>query len=140
MILELPLFSLGWKSGSDTYHFQDTWYRSESCRRRLRRTAPCGPPGTATQVRPAYRQRYLCFSIACRSTWQLSSAPSPAVQSEFHDRDANRICILELRTNQCFVCISFVCLGANAELRQSCHAWNFCDMLTLIQVVRDSNC
>ena len=36
----------------------------------------------ATQVNPAYRQCYLYFSIACRSTWQLFSALSPPVQSE----------------------------------------------------------
>ena len=41
----------------------------------------------ATQVRPAYRQRYLCFY---RSTCQLSSATSPPVQSEFHDRGAKK--------------------------------------------------
>ena len=46
------------------------------------------PPGMDTQVRPAYRQCYLYFSIACRSTWQLSSAPSQPVQYEFCDRDA----------------------------------------------------
>ena len=80
--------------GSGTYLSQETLYRSESCRRRFRRIAPYGPPGMATQVRPAYRRRYLYFSIVCRSTWQLSSASSPPVQSEFRDRDAK----LELHT------------------------------------------
>ena len=47
-------------------------YRSEACKRRLRRTAPYGPPGLAIQAHPAYRRRYLNSSIACRSTWQLS--------------------------------------------------------------------
>ena len=73
-----------------TYLCQETVYQSESCRRRLRKTAPYGPPGMANQVRPAYLRHYLYFSIACRSTWQLSSAPSPSVQSEFHDRDAKK--------------------------------------------------
>ena len=77
----------------DTYLYQETLYRSGSCRRRLRKTAPCGSPGMATQVRQAYRRRYWRFSISCRSTWQLSSAPSPPVQSEFHDRDAKSVCI-----------------------------------------------
>ena len=39
----------------------------------------------ATHVRPTYRRHYL---IVFRYTWQLSAAPSPPVQSEFHDRDA----------------------------------------------------
>ena len=75
----------------DRYLCQETlgtW--SESCKRMLRKTAPYGPPGMAIQVRPAYRRRYLYFSIACRSIWQLSSAPSPPVQSEFPDRDAKK--------------------------------------------------
>ena len=106
-----------WEPGSDTYSFQDTLYRSESYRR-IRMTALCGPPGMATQVRLAYRQRYLCFSIACRSTWQFFSAPSPPVQSEFHeelhakDEPTNTHCafhmIILYGTN-------FVCLGANAK-------------------------
>ena len=29
--------------------------------------------------------------IACRSTWQLSSAPSTPVQSEFYGRDAKQV-------------------------------------------------
>ena len=84
----MPLFSLSLEPGSDTYLYQETLYRSEACRRRLRKTAPCGSPGMATQDRQACRRRYWCFSISCRSTWQLSSVPSPPVQSEFHDRDA----------------------------------------------------
>ena len=98
------LVLLKFGAGSDTYFYQKTLYRSESYRRRLRKTAPCGSPGMATQVRQAYRRRYWCSSISRRSTWQLSSAPSPPVQSKFHDRDVNRCCILELRANQCFVC------------------------------------
>ena len=81
------LVLLSSEPGSDTYLYQETLYRSESCRRRLRKTAPCGSPGMITQVRQACRRRYWCFSISCRSTWQLSAAPSPPVQSDFHDRD-----------------------------------------------------
>ena len=47
----MPLFFLGWEPGSDTYLSQDILYRSESCRRRFTRTAPCGPPEMTTQVR-----------------------------------------------------------------------------------------
>ena len=83
----MPLFSLSLEPGSDTYPYQDPLYRSESCRRRLRKTAPCGSPGMATQDCQACRRRYWCFSISCRSTWQLSSVPSPPVQSEFHVPD-----------------------------------------------------
>ena len=88
LIHVMLLFFLSLEPGSDTYPYQDPLYRSESCRRKLRKTAPCGSPGMATQDRQACRRRYLCFSISCRSTWQLSSEPSPPVQSEFHDRDA----------------------------------------------------
>ena len=63
--------------------YQETLYRSESCKRRLRRINLLGPPGMATQSRPAYRKRCLCSSIACRSAWQLSAAPSLTVQSLF---------------------------------------------------------
>ena len=62
----------------------------------------------AIQVRPAYRQScYLCFSIACRSTWvtwqvssALTSALSPPVQlpevrltalSPYTDQDINKL-------------------------------------------------
>ena len=98
------LVLLKFGAGSDTYLYQETLYRSESCRRRFRKTATCGSPGMATQVRQACRGCYLHFSIACRSIWKLSSVPSPPVQTEFHDMDANRCCILELRSNQWFVC------------------------------------
>ena len=83
-IREIPWFFLYLEPGSGPYLCQGILCRSESCRR-LRKTAPYGPPWIATQARPAYRRRYLHFSIACKSIWQLSSAPSPPVQSEFHD-------------------------------------------------------
>ena len=119
----MTLFFLSLEPGSDTYLYQETLYRSESCRRRLSKTAPCGSPGMATQVCQACRRRYWCFSISCRSTWQLSSVPSPPVHSEFHDRMPNRCCILELRTNQCFVC-NFLsvprCKGQIAPKKTQC--------------------
>ena len=101
----MPLFSLSLKLGSDTYLCQDPLYRSESCRRRLKKTAPCGSPGMATQDRQACRRRYWCFSISCRSTWQ--SCPLYLLHLSnlsFMIGMQNRCCILELRTNQCFVC------------------------------------
>ena len=83
-----PEYAPDWAPGSGTCLHQETLYRSVSCRRRLRRTAPCETPGMATQVRLAFHRRYWCSSIACRSTGQQSSAPSPPSQPEFHDRDA----------------------------------------------------
>ena len=74
---EMPWYFLSWVLGSDIYLYQETLYQSESCKRKLRRTSPCGPQGMATQVRPTYRQHYSCYAIACRSTWLLSSALSP---------------------------------------------------------------
>ena len=46
----MPLFYADLVPGSGTYLYQETLYRSESCKRRLKRTAPCGPPGMATQA------------------------------------------------------------------------------------------
>ena len=58
---------------------QETLYRNESRKRRLRRTAPRGPFWMATQARPAHLQRYSRSSIACRSTWQsyIGRIPAP---------------------------------------------------------------
>ena len=115
------LFFLSLEPGSDTYRYQDPLYRSESCRRRLRKTAPCGSPGMATQDRQACRRRYLCSSISCRSTWQLSSEPSPPVQSEFHDRDAKKkigAAYSSLGRTNVLYATSLVCLGAKAKLRR----------------------
>ena len=42
---ELPWYFLSWVLGSDIYLYQETLYRSESCKRKLRKTSPCGPPG-----------------------------------------------------------------------------------------------
>ena len=111
VIHAMPKFALGWVPGSGICLYQETLYRSVSCRRRLRRTALCGTAGMATQARQAYHRRYWSSSISCRSTWLQSSAPSPPSQSEFHDRDAKigAACILKLRTNQCFVC-NFFCM------------------------------
>ena len=99
---EMPLFFLILVLGPGTHHFQDTLYRRESCKRRLRRTrtAPCGPAWMATQVRPAYRQRYLCFSIACISTWQVHLINLSNMN--FVIGMPNRCCILEFRASQYF--------------------------------------
>ena len=78
----MPEYALDWVPGSGICLYQETLYQSVSCRRRLRRTAPCETPGMATQVRLAFHRRYWCSSIACRSTGQQSSAPSPPSQSE----------------------------------------------------------
>ena len=73
----MPWYVSSWVLWSDIYLYQETLYRSESCKRKLRRTSPCGPPGMATRARPTYRRRYSCSTIACKSTWLLSAALSP---------------------------------------------------------------
>ena len=135
-------YVLSWVLGSDIY--QETLYRSGPCRRKLRRTSPCGPPGMATRVRPTYRRRYSCPAIACRSTWLLFSALSPPFCLSFIIGMPNRSCILELRTNQFIVC-NFLCLPrcksqiAPKETQcLSCFARNFRSMLNSFQVVSDS--
>ena len=45
-------------------------------RKRLKRTAPGGIPGTAIPARPADHQHYSHSAISCRSTSQPSSEPS----------------------------------------------------------------
>ena len=100
----MPEYALDWVPGSGICLYQETLYRSVSCRRRLRRTAPCETPGMATQVRLAFHRRYWC-------------APSPAgppgssplhllhhLNLSFMIGMPNRSCILKLRPNQCFVC------------------------------------
>ena len=106
---EMPWCFLSWVLGSDIYLYQETLYQSESCKRKIMRTSPCGPPGMATRVHLTYRRRYSCSAIACRSTWLLSSALSPPFCLSFIIRMPNKSCILELRTNQCFVC-NFLCM------------------------------
>ena len=44
----MSLFFSDLVPGSGTYLYQETLYRSESCKRMLKRTAPCGPAGMAT--------------------------------------------------------------------------------------------
>ena len=70
---EMPWYFLCWVLGSGIYLYQETLYRSESCKIKLRRTSPCGPPGMATRVRPTYCRRYSCFSIACRPICTFST-------------------------------------------------------------------
>ena len=104
----MPVFrpmSLSWVLGSDIYLYQETLYRSESCKRKLRKTSPCGPPGMATRVHPTYRQRYSCYAIVCRSLLHFLQL----FCLSFIIGMPNRSCILKLRMNQCFVC-SFLCV------------------------------
>ena len=123
MIHVMSLFFLSLEPGSDTYLYQETQYRSESCRRRLRKTAPCGSPGMAIK-----------FVKHVVDTTGVS--PSPAgppgrcllyllhlSNLSFMIRMPNRCCILELRTNQCFVCIFLSvprCKGQIAPKKTQC--------------------
>ena len=103
VIHEMPWCFLCLEPGSDTYPCQETLYRSESCRRRLRRIAPYGPPRMVTQVRPVYRRHHLCSSIACRSTCSCPLHLLHMCNLSFMIGMPNRSCIVELWANQCFV-------------------------------------
>ena len=122
----MPLFFLSLEPGLDTYLYQETLYRRESCRRRLRKTAPCGSPGMVTQVCQAYRRRYWCSSISSRSHRPPGSFPLHLLHLSnlsFIIGMPNRYCILELRSNQCFVC-NFLsaprCKGQIAPKKTQC--------------------
>ena len=106
---EMPWYFLSWVLGSDIYLYQDTPYQSESCKKKLRRTSPFCPPGMATRfvqhivdatpVPPSPAGPPVCgllhfLHLFCRSF--IIGIP-------------NRSCILEHRTNQCFVC-NFLCM------------------------------
>ena len=141
---EMPWYFLSWVLGSDIYLYQETLYRSKSCRRKLR-TSPCGPPRMATRDCPTHCPHYSCSSIPCRSTWLLSSALSPPFFClSFIIGMSNRSCILKLRINLCFLC-NFLCmLRCKSQIAPkktqcpSCFTRNFRNMLTPFQVVRDS--
>ena len=47
----MPLFFADLVPGSDTILYQETLYRSESCKIMLRRTAPCGLPGAVGMLK-----------------------------------------------------------------------------------------
>ena len=98
------LVLLKFGAGSDTYLYQETLYRSESCRRRLRKTAPCGSPGMATQVRQAYCRRYWCPPSPAGPHGSCPLHLLHLSNLRFMIGIPNRCCILELRANQCFVC------------------------------------
>ena len=86
--MRCPLLFLSFELGPGTYLSQETLYRSQSYKRKVRKTAHFELPGMATQVRPAYRRRDLWSSNVCRSIWQVSFVPSSPAESEFYDRDA----------------------------------------------------
>ena len=100
----MPLFFLSLEPGSDTYLYQETLYRSESCRRRLRKTAPCGSPGMATQV---VKHIADATGVPPSPAGPPGSCPLHLLHLSnlrFMIGMPNRCCILELRANQCFVC------------------------------------
>ena len=140
----MPEYALDWVPGSGICLYQETLYRSVSCRRRLRRTAPCETPGMATQVRLAFHRRYWCSSIACRSTGQHPLHLLHLLNLSCMIGMPNRSCILKLRPNQCFVC-NFLsmprcqCQIAPKKTQSlSCLACNFRNVLTPIKIICDS--
>ena len=113
MTLSLFNFSLG----LGTFVSQETLYRSESCKGKLRRTAPC-----ALQRWPLK----LVQHVADATCISLSPAGPPSscplhitylLNLSFMIGIPNRCCILELRENQCSLCnfLSF-CLGIRSKL------------------------
>ena len=100
----IPLFFLSLEPGSGTGLSQETLYRSESCKRRLRRTAPFEPPGMPTQF-VQHVADATCVSSSPAGTH--SSCPLHLLHllnSSVMIGMPNRCCVLELRANQCFVC------------------------------------
>ena len=57
----MPWYILIWVKGSDICLCQETLYRSESCKRKLRKTLACGPPGMAGQE--AYKSSFFPQTI-----------------------------------------------------------------------------
>ena len=103
MIHEMPLFFLSLEPGSGTYLYQETLYRSESCRRRLRRTAPCGSPGMTTPARPACHRCYLCSQSPAGLH---DSCPLHLLHLSYLNFVIcmpNRCCTPEMKSNQWFV-------------------------------------
>ena len=99
----MPLFFLSLEPGSDTYLYQETLYRSESCRRRLR-LLPAGLQGWPLKF----------VTHIADATGVPTSPAGPPDSCPLHRLHLsnlrfmigmpNRCCILELRANQCFVC------------------------------------
>ena len=123
------LLKLG--AGSDIYLYQETLYRSESCKRKLRKTSPCVLQGwplefvqhivNATPVTPSPAGPPGCCLLHFLHLFCLS----------FIIGMPNRSCILKLRTNKCFVC-NFLCvprcksqIAPKKTQRLSCFTRNF---------------
>ena len=77
---EMPCFVSTRVRGSSIYLYHYTLYRSLSCKRWLKKTAPDESPGMATPAHGAYHTCWLCSS---RTTWQSSSAHCLFAVSEF---------------------------------------------------------
>ena len=87
--------SLVWSCSKILFLSQETLYRSESCRRRLRRTAPYGSLGMASQVRPAD-----ATGVSPSPVGTCGSCPLHLLElsnPSFVIGMPNRCCILELR-------------------------------------------
>ena len=137
----MPWYFLSWVLGSNIYLYQETLYRSKSCKRVHPAVlqgwplefvqhifddtpVPPSPPGP-----PGYCLLHL-LHLFCHSF--IIGMP-------------NSYCILELRTNQCFVC-NFLCmLRCKSQIAPkktqclSCFTRNFRNLLTPFQVTCISN-
>ena len=116
----MPLFFLSLEPGSDTYMhlYQETLYRSESCRRKLRKTAPCESPGMATQVRQACRRATGVFSSPAGPHYSCPLHLFHLSNLSFMIGMPNRCCILKLRATNVVYATSLVSLSTKAKLRR----------------------
>ena len=100
----MPLFFLSLEPGSDTNLYQETLYRSESCRRRLRKTAHC-----CLQGWPLKFVKHIANANGAPPTPAGAPGSCPLhllylSNLSFMIGIPNRCCILKLSVNQCFVC------------------------------------
>ena len=136
----MNLYFLIWVPGSDIYLYQETLYRSEYCKRKFRRTSTCSAPGMATRVRQ--------HIVDATPVPPSPAGPPGGCRLHFLHLFClsfiigmpNRSCILELRTNQCFVC-NFLCMprckskiAPKKTQCLSCFTRNFRNMLTSVIV------
>ena len=105
----MPLFFTELLPGSGTHLSQETRttlvYRSESCKRRLRMTAPCGPPGMATQIAEHVADA-TCIppSLAGPPSCPLHLSYQLNLMFVIGIPNTCMCCILEFRVNQYCVC------------------------------------
>ena len=107
VIHEISLLFLSLELGLGTYLYQETLYLSESCKRKVRKTAPFELPGMTTQVRAACRRRNFVPPLRAGPSVMCPLHLHHLLNLSFMKGMPNTRCILELRANLCFVCNFF---------------------------------